>query len=113
MSRTLGDAGWNNSTIIRGDVVKAVTELKERPGRDLQVHGSGDLAQTLIAHDLVDEYRLFVYPVLLGSGKRLFASGTSPAGLRLTDTKVTGAGVAVHTYERAGDLTYGSFALDR
>jgi dihydrofolate reductase len=112
-STTLERVEWHNSTLIDKDIVAAVTELKSRPGRDLQVHGSGDLAQTLIEHDLVDEYRLFIYPVVLGRGKRLFAGGTVPAALRLVDVKTTAAGVAVHTYERAGRPTFGTFAADQ
>jgi dihydrofolate reductase len=111
-STTLDRVEWNNSTLIDKDVVAAVTELKSRPGRDLQVHGSGELAQTLIEHDLVDEFRLFIYPILLGRGRRLFAAGTVPAALRLVDAKTTGAGVAVHSYRRAGRPTFGSFAHD-
>jgi dihydrofolate reductase len=109
-SRRLDRVGWNNTTLIEKDVVAAVTMLKKRPGRDLQVHGSGELAQTLIEHDLVDEYRLFVYPVVLGRGRRLFAAGTVPGALRLADVKTTAAGVAIHTYERAGKPAFGSFA---
>ena len=73
--------------------------------------GSGALIQTLLRHDLIDEYRLWVFPVLLGSGKRLFAEGTVPTGLKLVDTKVSTTGVAIHTYRAAGRLDYGSFAL--
>jgi dihydrofolate reductase len=112
-STTLDRVEWNNSTLLAKDVVAAVTELKSRPGRDLQVHGSGDLAQTLIEHDLVDEYRLFVYPVVLGRGRRLFASGAVPAALRLVDAKTTAAGVAAHTYQRAGKPTFGTVAADQ
>ncbi|HEU5157302.1 MAG TPA: dihydrofolate reductase family protein [Streptosporangiaceae bacterium] len=111
-STTLDRVEWHNSALLDKDVVAAVTELKRGPGRDLQVHGSGDLAQTLIEHDLVDEYRLFVYPVVLGRGKRLFGSGTVPSALRLVNTKTTAAGVAVHTYERAGRPTFGTFDPD-
>ena len=75
--------------------------------------GSGELIQTLLEHDLVDEYRLRVFPVVLGEGKRLFARGTTPAALTLVDTKVSSTGVAIHTYERAGELEYGSFALEQ
>jgi dihydrofolate reductase len=112
-SRTLDTAEWTNTTVLTGDVVKEITELKNRPGRDLQVHGSADLIQTLIRSDLVDEYRLFVHPVVLGRGKRLFGSGAVPGALRLVDTRTTGSGIAIHTYERAGAPTFGSFALDR
>ncbi|HZB31764.1 MAG TPA: dihydrofolate reductase family protein [Streptosporangiaceae bacterium] len=112
-STTLDRVEWNNSTLLDKDVVAAVTELKNRPGRDLQVHGSGDLAQTLIENDLVDEFRLFIYPVVLGRGKRLFGAGTVPAALRLVGAKTTAAGVAVHTYERAGSPEFGTFSPDQ
>lgn len=111
-SRTLDDVTWNNSTLIEGDVAEAVAKLKDESGGEIQVTGSGDLIQTLIQHDLVDEYRLWVFPVVLGAGKRLFASGALPASLKLVDTKSSTTGVAIHTYERAGELQYGSFAVD-
>jgi dihydrofolate reductase len=75
------------------------------------VHGSGNLIQTLLRHNLIDEYRLWVFPVLVGAGKRLFADGTVPAGLRLVDSKVSSTGVVIGTYEPAGELVTGSFAL--
>jgi dihydrofolate reductase len=111
-SRTLDRAGWDNTTIIKGNVQEEVAKLKRQPGGELQVHGSGDLIQTLTAHDLVDEYRLLVFPVVLGSGKRLFPEGTTPNALRLIGTKTTSKGVAIHTYQPAGKPTYGSYALD-
>ena len=111
-SRTLDLVEWRNSTLLHGDVAQAVAELKERVEGEIQVTGSGDLIQTLVAADLVDEYRLWVFPILLGTGKRLFAGGTIPRALRLADTRTFATGVAVHTYERAGALEYGSFALE-
>ena len=111
-TRTLQTADWTGTTLLTGDVVEEVRELKRRPGRDLQVHGSAGLIQTLNAADLVDEYRLFVFPVVLGRGKRLFESGSVPSTMRHLGTEATGNGVTVHTYERAGDLKVGSFALD-
>jgi dihydrofolate reductase len=108
VSKTLDRVDWNNSTLIRGDVVEEIRELKRRPGKELQVHGSGGLAQTLIQNDLVDEYRLWSFPVLLGRGKRLFAEGTVPATLKLVDSRTTSTGVAIHTYRRAGEMQYGS-----
>jgi len=89
-----------------------VRALKREGTSELQVHGSPGLAQTLIADDLVDEYRLWVHPVVLGGGKRLFAEGAVPAALRLTATKTTSTGVVVLTYERAGELRYGAFSVD-
>ncbi len=112
-SRTLDRVEWNNSTLLKGDAAEAVAELKRQAGGDLQTQGSTDLAQTLIRHDLVDEYRLLVYPVVLGKGKRLFREGNPPAALRLVDTKTSSSGIAMHTYESAGKPTFGSFEVDR
>lgn len=111
-SRTLDTVEWNNSRLITGDVAETVGKLKGEPGRELQVYGSIDLVQTLMHHDLVDEYRLSFAPVVLGSGKRLFGEGAVPAGMRLVDTRVTTTGLVAHTYERAGQPQYGSFAVD-
>jgi len=111
-SRTTDKVTWNNSTLIKGDVAGAVAALKEQAGGEIQVTGSGDLIQTLIEHDLVDEYRLWVFPVVLGEGKRLFATGAVPAALKLVDTKTSSTGVAIHTYERAGAVQFGSFEVD-
>jgi dihydrofolate reductase len=112
-SRTLDKAEWNNSTLLKGDVAEEVAELKRQPGGDLQVQGSGELAQTLMRHDLVDEYRLLVYPVVLGKGKRLFRDGNVPAALRLVDTQTTGTGITMHTYQSIGKPKFGSFEVDR
>jgi dihydrofolate reductase len=111
-SRTRTSLEWQNSTVLGDDVPAAVTKLREQPGGEIHVIGSGDLAQTLIRHDLVDEYRLMIAPVLLGSGRRLFAEGTVPAGLELVESSTTPKGVLVCVYRRAGEVTYGSFALD-
>ena len=109
-SRTLGSVDWKNSTLIKGDVAKYVADLRKSDGPEIQVHGSGDLIQTLLKHDLVDEFHLMTFPVVIGSGKRLFAGGTVPAGLKVTDVKTSGSGVVIATYERAGDIKRGSFA---
>jgi len=111
-STTLASAGWHNSSVLGGDLTAEVAGLKERPGDELQVHGSGELAQTLIDHDLVDEYRLLYYPVHLGSGKKLFRDGAKPGALRLTHSSTTSTGVIIVTYEPAGPPRYGSFVLD-
>jgi dihydrofolate reductase len=103
---------WDRSVQIEGDVADGVRTLKESDGPELQVHGSGNLIQTLMANGLIDEYRLWVFPVVLGSGKRLFADGTIPAALRLTDSTVSTTGVVIGTYEPAGEVTTGSFALE-
>ena len=105
-SRSLESAGWQGSTVIR-EVPADVAALKERLGGELQVHGSGDLIQSLTAHDLVDVFNVLTFPVVLGTGKRLFAEGAAPAGLRLTGTRTTGTGVVISSYERAGKPVYG------
>ncbi|MFG1706949.1 dihydrofolate reductase family protein [Nonomuraea sp. M3C6] len=107
-SRMLDRVAWQNSTLLTGDVAAAVAELKQGEGGEIQVHGSGDLIQTLVEHDLVDEFHLLVFPVLIGSGKRLFAEGTIPAGLRLVDSTTSSSGVIVATYQRAGKVEYGA-----
>jgi dihydrofolate reductase len=111
-STTLKSGSWNNTTLLGPDVVAEVTKLKERPGNELQVHGSGNLAHTLIEHDLIDEYRLLYFPVHLGSGKKLFRDGAKAAALRLTSSTTTSSGVVIATYEPAGAVQYGTYALD-
>jgi len=111
-SRTLDAAEWQNSILLEGDVAEAVARLKEEDGPEIQVHGSGNLIQTLLEHDLVDEYRLWIFPVVLGAGKRLFADGAIPSGLKLVDSKSSTTGVLIATYERGGAVEYGSFALE-
>ena len=111
-SRTLKSVEWNNSTLIKGDVPKYVSELKKQSGPEIQVHGSGDLIQTLVRNDLVDEFHVWTCPVVLGSGKRLFAEGAIPAGLKVVDVTTSSTGVVIATYERAGEIKYGSFALE-
>jgi dihydrofolate reductase len=100
---------WGPSVPIEGDAAQGVSKIKEGEGPDLQVHGSANLLQSLIGSNLVDRYRLLIFPVVIGSGKRLFADGTIPAGLRLVDSSVSGTGVVMGTYERAGELKKGSF----
>ena len=110
-SKTPSEAHWNPTTLVR-DVVNETKRLKQQYTRELQVHGSSGLAQTLIENDLVDEYNLLVYPVVLGTGKRLFGAGAVPAALALLSTRTTSTGVVISTYRRAGRPKYGSFALD-
>jgi dihydrofolate reductase len=94
---------------LTGDLAEAVTALKQTEGPQLQVHGSGDLVQTLLSAGLVDRWHLVIHPVLLGSGRRLFAEGTIPGSLRLLDGRVTKGGTVISTYAPAGDVVVGSF----
>ena len=102
VSSTLKDPAWTNTTVLDGDLVEEVTRLKQEQDGDIVVHGSPQLVQTLIEHDLVDEYRLMVFPVVLGSGKRLFGETTDKKSLRLVDSKVVGDGVAILVYQPGG-----------
>ena len=111
-SRTLDGVDWNNSTLITGDVAEYVAELKRQDGPEIQVHGSVGLIQTLLEHDLIDEYRLWIFPLVLGKGKRFFGAGTIPGGMKLVDSAVSKTGVTINTYERAGDIDLGSFEFD-
>jgi dihydrofolate reductase len=111
-SRTLDRVDWKNSTLLGGDVAEEVRRLKDESGGELQVHGSGALIQTLLQHNLIDEFRLWTFPVLLGTGKRLFADGTRPAGLKLAETQTTSTGAVLQVLDFAGKLSYGSFALE-
>lgn len=111
-SATLPSVDWNNSTLLGGDVLAEVGKLKERPGGELQVHGSGQLAQALIEADLVDEYRLMFIPQHLGSGRKLFRDGLTAAALRLTGSSATSAGVIIARYVPDGPARTGSFDLD-
>jgi dihydrofolate reductase len=103
---------WSNSVLLEGDAADAIAALKREDGPELQVHGSANLIQTLLRHNLVDQYRLWVFPVVLGSGKRLFGEGTTPSGLRLVDSKVSTTGVVMGTWEPAGEVVTGSFAQE-
>ena len=98
VSTTLDTAEWNNSTLIKHNIVEEITKLKQQDGQDLAVHGSATLVQTLIQHDLVDRYRLLVYPVVLGTGKRFFQEGTT-ATLKLVETRAFSSGVTALIYE--------------
>ena len=100
---------WSNSVLIEGDAADGLAALKQEDGPELQVHGSSNLIQSLLRHNLVDEYRLWVFPVVIGSGKRLFSDGAIPVGLRLVDSKVFTTGVVIGTYEPAGEIAIGSF----
>jgi dihydrofolate reductase len=111
-STTLEQVDWSNATLITGDVAEHVARLKRQDGPEIQVQGSPGLIQTLLEHDLVDTFRIWIFPVVIGTGKRLFGGGTIPAGLKLVDSTVSKTGVTINTYDRAGEIGRGSFALD-
>ena len=106
-SNTLTSSAWQPSVFLNGDIAEKVAKIKQQPGPDLNVWGSGNLLQTLIQHDLVDAFWLMIYPITLGGGKRLFAAGTIPAAFKVTEGKVTPKGVLIVNYERAGVITTG------
>jgi len=109
VSASSPELGWENSVLIEGDVVARLQALKQEDGPMLQVHGSGNLAQTLLKNDLVDELWLKIFPVTLGPGKRLFAEGTMPAAFELSESRTTPSGIIVANYIRAGEVRTGSF----
>jgi dihydrofolate reductase len=109
-SRNPLTAEWSNSVLLEGDAGDALAALKAEDGPELQVHGSANLIQTLLRRNLVDQFRLWVFPVVLGSGKRLFGDGAIPAGLKLLDSKVSTTGVVMGVWEPAGELVTGTFA---
>jgi len=111
-STTLDHVDWSNSVLIGGDVAEYVTGIKLEDGPEIQVHGSPGLIQTLLEHDLIDEFRIWIFPVLLGTGKRCFGTGTIPAALKLVDSRATATGVTVAVYQRGGDVGAGSFEFD-
>jgi dihydrofolate reductase len=106
-SRTLDEVKWSNSILLKGDVAEEVAKLKAQAGGEIQVHGSGTLLQTLLKRDLVDTLRIWQFPVVLGTGKRLFGEGTIPRSFRLVDTQLNTTGAVLHVYERAGSVKYG------
>ncbi|MFC4112394.1 dihydrofolate reductase family protein [Nonomuraea zeae] len=112
VSTTLDRAEWQHTTVIRSDALKEIAELKARPGRELQIHGSGVLAQSLLDHGLIDELRLWTYPVVLGSGKRLFEPGRAATALSLVESKQSSSGCVLNVYRPAGRPTYGDFTQD-
>lgn len=107
VSSHLRSADWQNSTIVKGDIAAEVAKLKGMPGRELQVHGSGTLARTLLENDLVDEWRLLVFPVIVGAGRRLFPDMGVATGLRLVDSRTTPSGVAINVYQPTGRPEFG------
>jgi dihydrofolate reductase len=108
-SRTALTPAWEGTIQLEGDAGEAVKKLKSTDGPDLQVHGSGDFIQTLMKNDLVDEFWLKIFPITLGTGKRLFAEGTIPAAFTLTECKASPKGVIIASYARAGQVETGSF----
>ena len=106
-SNTRTSSDWQTAVFLSGNVAEQIAQIKQQPGPDLHVWGSGDLIQTLMKHDLVDMFWLMIYPVTLGSGKRLFATGTIPATFQVTESEVTPNGVIVVNYERSGTVTTG------
>jgi dihydrofolate reductase len=108
-SNTMTSSEWQPSVFLSGDIAEKVSELKQQPGPDLHVYGSANLLQTLFKHDLVDELWLKIYPLTLGSGKRLFAEGTIPAAFKVTESQISPNGIIVANYERAGAVTTGSY----
>jgi dihydrofolate reductase len=112
VSRSHPALDWGPSVLIGKDAAEGITALKKEDGPELQVHGRGNLIQTLMRYNLVDLYRLWSFPLVIGSGKRLFSDGTIPSGLKLVDNKVSTTGVVIGTYEPAGEIVTGSFALD-
>jgi dihydrofolate reductase len=109
VSHTLTDPFWDNTVFIKNNVVEEIRGLKQQDGPDLHVYGSSRLLQMLFGHDLVDELWLKIFPITLGTGKRLFGEGAMPAAFRLTHTEPTPGGVIVASYERSGDVKTGSF----
>jgi len=111
-SRTLTSLDWQNSVLLEGDVAQAIARLKESDGREIQVVGSSNLVQTLLKNRLVDEFSIWIHPVVVGKGKRLFEEGAPPFGLELVDSQVSTTGVFMNTYRPAGEIKKGSFALE-
>ncbi|MGY0065450.1 dihydrofolate reductase family protein [Streptomyces sp. QTS137] len=111
-SHTLTEAEWGPGAILSGDVPAQVADLKRRPGRELQLHGSARLSQSLLAAGLIDELRLVIAPVVVGTGRRLFPADAAPAALRLVHHETTPRGLAVHTYETTGRPEYGTYGTD-
>ena len=109
VSNTRTSSAWQPTVFLSGDIAEKVSQLKQQPGPDLHVYGSGNLLQTFMKHDLVDVFWLKIYPLTLGSGKRLFADGTIPAAFKVTESQVSPKGVMIVNYERAGAITTGSF----
>jgi dihydrofolate reductase len=111
-STTLTELEWENSRLIEGEVPEGVRALKQEDGPELQVHGSANLIQTLLEHGLIDEFRVWIFPLVLGKGKRLFDGGTVPAGLEVVSSQTSSTGVIMATYRGGAEIKYGSFAAE-
>lgn len=107
-SKTLTSHDWNKSVFLHGDVAEEVRKLKQQDGPDIHMYGSANLIQTLLKHDLIDEFWMKIYPITLGTGKRLFADGTIPAAFKVTMGQVTPMGVMIANLERAGEVQTGT-----
>lgn len=112
-STTLKELTWANSRLISRNVPEEVSRLKSQDGPEIQVMGSSKLIQTLLAHDLIDEFRVWTFPVVVGKGKRLFGEGAMPSGVALVNSKLSTTGVTMNTYRRAGEIRLGSFASEK
>ncbi|MFZ4620588.1 MAG: dihydrofolate reductase family protein [Bacteroidota bacterium] len=108
-SNSMSSGEWSPSIFIGGDIAEKLRQIKQQPGPDLHVYGSADLVQTLMKHDLVDAFWLKIYPLTIGSGKRLFAGGTIPAAFKVTSGSVSPSGIILVNYERAGAVATGSY----
>jgi dihydrofolate reductase len=111
-STTLTELEWENSRLIEGEVPEGVRALKQEDGPELQVHGSANLIQTLLKHGLIDEFHVWIFPLVLGKGKRLFDGGTVPAGLEVVSSQTSSTGVIMATYRGGAEIKYGSFAAE-
>jgi dihydrofolate reductase len=111
LSRTLEHVTWHNASLVKGDVVAELRRLRQKPGRTLHTWGSTDALQTLMKHELIDEYRLFIFPVVLGSGKRLFGDGTVPVALKQVESVTSAKGATYHRFERCGKPEYGQMGI--
>jgi dihydrofolate reductase len=112
VSKTLAKADWQNSTLITGDAVKEIFELKKQDGPEIQVYGSSNLIQMLLKNDMIDEFRVWTFPLTIGAGKHLFGEGTVLAGLKLLNCKISTTGVSIATYAASGKINTGSIALE-
>jgi dihydrofolate reductase len=112
VSKKLNSVEWNNSSLLKGDIVQEIKKLKTQNGPEIQVHGSSNLIQTLLKNNLADEMQIWIFPVTVGGGKRLFGDGTIPAGFKLLESRISETGVIISTYKPGGELKVGSFALE-